>query len=136
MGWCASIKVRDSRREAEAFGSLPRLDRRVPHQAGLLHLAAAILFMWQTAAVSETARILPDHINLQERLILLETTKTGEWEIRHISRELMIRIANLPTQNGEPLFGYASRFGIRARMKAVCRRAGIPFVPPPSGRAT
>jgi integrase len=87
--------------------------------------------MWQTGTrVSETARILPEHINLQERLILLETTKTGEWEIRHISRELMIRIANLPTQNGEPLFGYASRFGIRARMKAVCRRAGIPFVPP------
>jgi integrase len=134
-GWCASIKVRGfpvekpkrsavSRDWIDAFLTQAEID-------GLPHLAAAILFMWQTGTrVSETVRILPEHINLQERLILLETTKTGEWEIRHISRDLMIRIANLPTQNGEPLFGYASRFGIRARMKAVCRRAGIPFVPP------
>ena len=42
----------------------------------------------------------------------------------------MIRLANLSMQDGAPIFGYASRFGLRNRMKAVCRRAGIPFVPP------
>ncbi len=30
----------------------------------------------------------------------------------------------------EPIFGYSYRFGVSNRMKAVCRRAGIPFVPP------
>jgi integrase len=56
--------------------------------------------------------------------------KTSQWESRHISSELTIRIANLPRHEGTPLFGYVSRFGLRNRMKAVCRRAGIPFVPP------
>ena len=100
----------------------------------LPHLAAAILFMWQTGTrVSEAARIIPANVNLQERVILLERTKTSQWEPRHISQELMIRIANLSMREGMPIFGYASRFGMRDRMKAVCRRASIPFVPPHQG---
>jgi len=49
--------------------------------------------------------------------------------VRHISQELMVRLANLPLEDGRPVFGYASRFGLRRRMVAVCRRAGIDYVP-------
>lgn len=134
-GWCPKIsvsrfpvekprRVTVGRDWIDAF--LAQADRD-----DLPHLAAAMLFMWQTGArVSETARVLPEHVDLRSRVILLERTKTSQWERRHISQELMIRIANLPQTPGEPLFGYASRFGLRNRMKAVCRRAGIPFVPP------
>ena len=39
------------------------------------------------------------------------------------------------SDGGQPLFGYASRFGITQRMKAVCRRAEIDYVSPhQSGR--
>ena len=66
---------------------------------GFAHLAAAMLFMWQTGTrVSETARVLPEHVDLRGRIVLLEQTKTSQWERRHISHELMIRIANLPMQ--------------------------------------
>jgi integrase len=135
LGWCAPIEVKSfpvsrpkrvvvDRAWVDAF--LDQADRD-----GVPHLAAALLFMWQTGVrVSEAARVLPEHVDLGQRVILLETTKTDAWEERHITRELVIRIANLPKVDGAPLFGYASRFGIRNRMKAVCRRAGLPFVPP------
>jgi integrase len=134
-GWCPKISVtrfavEKSRRITvdrvwiDAFLAQADCD-------GLPHLAAAILFMWQTGTrVSETSRVLPEHIDLQARVVLLERTKTAQWERRHISHELMIRLANLSMSDAKPVFGYASRFGIRARMKAVCRRAGLPFVPP------
>lgn len=135
LGWCHKIAVKNfptakprrvavGREWINAFLAQADAD-------GLAHLAAAVLFMWQTAArVSETARVLPEHVNLTERIVFLETTKTDEWEECHITRELMLRIAKLPQIEEEPLFGYASRFGIYRRMKAVCRRAGIQFVPP------
>lgn len=134
-GWCAKISVsrfpvEKPRRESvgrdwiDAF--LGRADRD-----GLPHLAAAMLFMWQTGTrVSEATRVLPEHVDIKARVILLEQTKTSQWERRHISHELMIRLANLLMRDGEPVFGYCSRFGLRNRMKAVCRRAGIKFVPP------
>lgn len=135
LGWCASLVVKGfpvpkprrtivGREWIDTF--VAQADRD-----GLPHLSAAMLFMWQTGTrVSETARILPEHVNLAERIVLLETTKTGTWEVRDITVELMVRIANLPKEDGKPLFGYADRFGIRNRMKAVCRRAGLDFVPP------
>ena len=139
-GWCVplaignfpvkkTLRIAVSREWIDAF-----VDRADDDQ--LPHLAAAVLFMWQTGArVSEAARILPEHVNLADRIILLERTKEGEWEECHITRELMIRLANLPQTEGKPLFGYSSRFGITLRMKAVCRRAGIDFVSPhQSGR--
>ncbi len=134
-GWCPKIsvarfpvdkprRVTVDRAWVDAF--LVQADRD-----GLPHLAAAMLFMWQTGTrVSETARVLPEHVDLRGRVVMLEQTKTSQWERRHISQELMIRLANLPKRDCEPIFGYASRFGLRNRMKAVCRRAAIPFVPP------
>ncbi len=139
-GWCHKIsvsrfpvekprRVTVDRAWIDAF--LGRADRD-----GLPHLAAAMLFMWQTGTrVSETAHLMPEHVDLSDRVVLLETTKNSQWERRHISHELMIRLANLPKRGGKPIFGYSDRFGIRNWMKAVCRRAGIAFVSPhQSGR--
>jgi integrase len=139
LGWCQPIRVANfptekTRRTAVGRDWIDSFLRQADVDK-LPHLAAAVLFTWQTGArASEVSRVLPEHVNLHERTILLERTKT-EWRVCHISRELMLRLANLPTRDGRPLFGYSSRHGIARRMKAVCRRAGIPFVSPhQSGR--
>lgn len=134
-GWCSKISVGRFPVEKPRRTTVDRawIDAFLAQadSDGLPHLAAAILFMWQSGTrVSETARVLPQHVNLHDRVILLEKTKTSQWERRHISHELMLRVANLPMRDGEPVFGYASRFGLRNRMKVVCRRACIRFVPP------
>ncbi len=98
---------------------------------GLYHLSAALLFMAQTGArVSEAAALLPEHLDLNNRTALLAKTKTGTWEPRHLTIELVARIANLNLLPGQPVFGYASRHGIYRRMKAVCERADLDWSPP------
>lgn len=135
LGWCHPIKVKQfavervkrnatDRTWLAAFIAQADADK-------LPHLAAAVQFMWQTGArVSEAARVLPEHLDLHERIVWLEATKTGAWEPAHITHELVVRLANLPKADGEPLFGYASRFGIDRRMRAVCRRAKIAWRSP------
>lgn len=134
-GWCQPIRIKmfeveKTRRRAvdrawlDAFLARCDLDK-------LPHLAAAVLFMAQTGTrVGEAVRVLPHHLELRRRVVLLETTKTDAWEERHITEELLVRLANLTLTDGAPVFAYSSRFGVTNRMKAVCRRAGIPFVSP------
>ena len=134
-GWCDSIavkafKVQRPRRTVVGRDWIDAFLARADHD-GLPHLAAAVLFMWQNGArVSETARVMSDHLDLSARLIWLARTKESAWEKRHLSLELTARIANLDKSEGRPLFGYADRHGIRNRMRAVCRRARIAYVPP------
>jgi integrase len=135
LGWCSKIAVKSFPTEKARRRSVNRqwLDAFLARadEDGLHGLAAAVLFMWQTGArVSEAARILPEHVDLHERVVVLETTKTGQWEPCYITQEMMLRLANLSTEAGRPVFGYSSRFGITRRMKAVCRRAGVDFVSP------
>lgn len=134
LGWCAPVKVANfettkakrtavSREWIDSFLAQADADR-------LPHLAAAVLFMWQNGPrVSEVARVLPEHFDPKARTITLARTKEDAWEVRHLTRELAVRIANLPRVEGKPLFGYATRFSIRWYTKAVCERAGILFVP-------
>lgn len=135
LGWCASIRVKHFpvsrvRRQAADRAWLDAFVARADLDA-LPHLAAAVMFMAQTGArASEAVHVLPEHVDLHGRVILLAKTKTGEWEPAHITRELVLRIANLDQGEGEPLFGYASRWGLYRRMKAVCRRAKLPWRPP------
>lgn len=135
LKWCGKIAVENFpvakvRRRSVDRAWVDAFIAQADHD-NLSGLAACVLFMWQTAArVSEAARVLPAHVDLGKRIVLLERTKTGEWEVRHITREMMLRLANLELREGQPVFGYSSRFGIGQRMKAVCRRAGIDFVPP------
>jgi len=135
LGWCAPIKVGHFKTE--------KVRRQAANRAWLNaflgqadadelpHVAAAVLFMWGTGArVSEAVRILPEHVDLHRRLVLLEATKTDEWAPCYITNELVVRLANLDKQEGSPIFGYASRFGLYSRMRAVCRRAKIAWHPP------
>lgn len=135
LGWCPKISVTAFEVERVRRFAADRVWLNAflaqADKDGLPHLAAVVMFMWQTAArVSEAARVLPEHVNLTDRVILLEDTKEGKWEPCHITRELMLRLANLTMTEGEPVFGYASRYGIYARMKAVCRRAKLAWRPP------
>ena len=135
LGWCPPIKVVSFPANKPKRIAVGRewIDRFLAQADadGLHHLAAGVLLMWQTGVrVSEAARILPEHLDLSRRVVLIERTKTSTWEVRHLSLELVVRIANLPQEEGLPLFGYASRYGLGARMKAVCRRADLPWVPP------
>ena len=135
LGWCSKIALENFptakvRRRAVDREWIDAFLRQADKDE-LPHLAACVLFMWQTGTrVSEAARVLPEHVDLSARTVFLERTKTGQWEICHITHELVLRLANLGMTDGAPVFRYASRFGIRQRMQAVCRRAGIDFVPP------
>jgi len=133
-GWCHRIAVKlfpteKPRRRAADRAWLDAFMAQADKDS-LPRLSAAVLFMWQTGArVSEVARVLPDHVDLSERIIELEKTKTSEWEPCHITQELVVRLAQLDLSDKDrPVFGYADRWGIHNRMKAVCRRAGIPFL--------
>lgn len=135
LGWCHHIRVKGFpvARVLRKPAGRDWLDAMMARAEadGLPHLAACLLFMWQTGTrVSEAARVLPAHVDLKQRIVLLEATKTGEWEPCHITQEMVIRLANLPMTEAEPVFGYASRYGIYRRMKAVCERAGLPWIPP------
>lgn len=133
-GWCHPIVVAPFPTEKPRRRSADRswLDAFMAQADadGLHRLSAAVLFMWQNGPrVSEVARVRPSHVNLSKRVIELERTKTSEWEPCHITRELMLRLAQLDLEDEErPVFGYADRWGIHNRMKAVCRRAGIAFL--------
>lgn len=134
-GWCARISVTrfPVEKPRRVIADRDWIDAFLAQadSDGLPHLAAAVLFMWQTGTrVSETARILLGHIDLHARIVLLEQTKETRWERRHISQELTVRLANLPAHEGERVLGYADRFGITRRMKAVCRRAHIHYISP------
>lgn len=134
LGWCPPIRI-------ENF-PVAKVRRRIVDRDwinaflaqadadDLPHLAAAQLFMWLNAArITEAAHVMPEHFDAKARTIVLAKTKEDTWELCHLSRELMQRVVNLPKIDGRPLFGYRSRYGLRQRTIAVCRRAGIAFVP-------
>ncbi|MEK9755087.1 MAG: tyrosine-type recombinase/integrase [Rhodospirillaceae bacterium] len=134
LGWCQPVSVRAFAVERVARTTVDRAwleaFMRQADADGLPHLAAALLFMHQTGArVSEVCRVEATHVDLAGRTVALARTKTGAWQIRHISEELAGRLAALTPAPGRPLFGYADRAGLRRRMLAVCRRAGIAYVP-------
>lgn len=131
LGWCGPLKVK--------MFDVPKSNKHKPverdwldaflEQAdkdGLPHLAACVLFMHQTAArVSEAINVLGEHVDLSERIAVLAKTKTEEWSVRHLTAELVARIAGLGIQDGERIFSYTERASVNRRMAKVCDRAGI-----------
>lgn len=133
-GWCPLLKVKNFDVAKVLRRSVDRawIDAFMAQADGdgLPHLSAAMLFMFQNGArISEAAHLLPEHVDTANQIALLAETKTGEWEACYLTDELTARIVALPQELGEPLFGYQSRYGIRRRCIAVCRRAGISFIP-------
>lgn len=132
QGWCQRISV-------ESF-PVPRSQKHTPvdrawldafmttaDRSGRPHLSAAVLFMHQTGARrAETVRLLGSHVNLAERIAVLERTKTDEMSVRHLTSELVVRIGNLNLEDDKPVFGYALATSVNHAMKVICERANIP----------
>jgi integrase len=131
LGWCGQIKVKQfettksvkhkpvDRKWLDKF--MAEADRRK-----LPHLSALVLFMNQTGTrVSEAIRVLGMHVDLAERIVVLERTKTEEWVSRHLTTELVLRISALGAKPKDRVFSYTDPKAVTRRMKAVCVKAGI-----------
>lgn len=131
LGWCGAIKVKmfevpKSRKhkpvdDAWLTSFMARADADK-----LFHLSALVLFMNQTGArVSEAVNLMGEHVDLGERVAVLEKTKTEEDSARQLTAELVIRIAALDPSPGAPVFSYTDSKAVNKRIAAVCKRAGI-----------
>jgi len=131
LGWCGPIKVK--------MFEVPKSNKHTPVDRTWLdaflaqcakdklpHLAACVLFMNQTAArVSEAINLLGEHVDLNRRVAVLAKTKTDEWSVRHLTTELVVRLAQLGLVEGERVFSYTDRSAVNRRIKEVCKRAKI-----------
>lgn len=95
---------------------------------GLAHLAALVLFMNLCGArVSEAIELQGENVDLRARTALLVRTKTGVNSLRYLPDHLVERIRDLGLTLGERVFRYRCRYSVNERIKAVCRRARIPY---------
>lgn len=131
LGWCGPMKVK--------MFEVPKSNKHKPVDRAwldaflaqadkdkLFHLSALVLFMNQTAArVSEAVNLMGEHVDLGERVAVLAKTKTEEWSVRHLTTELVARIAGLGLEEGEPVFSYTDPKAVNKRIAAVCKRAKI-----------
>jgi integrase len=130
-GWCGPLSV-------ELFPvPKPRKHKPVARQwldafmtqadrDGLSHLSGIVLFMHQTGArAGEAVRLCGEDVNLAARKAVLVKTKTEEDSVRHLTTELVVRMAALGLRDGERVFRYTDPKAVNRRMAAVCRRAGI-----------
>lgn len=131
MGWCSPISVEIfpvpkprkhnpvSRKWMAAF--LAESDK-----SKLPHLSALVLFMNQTGArVGEAVELLGEDVNIAARTAVLRKTKTDEDSVRHLTTELIARIAALGLREGERVFSYTDPKAVNRRMASVCGRAKI-----------
>nr|WP_278376698.1 tyrosine-type recombinase/integrase [Brucella anthropi] len=131
LGWCGPIKVKMfdvpksnkhkpvDRKWLDAFLAQADKDK-------LFHLSGIVLFMNQTGArVSEAVNLLGQHVDLGKRIAVLEKTKTDEWSVRHLTSELVTRMAALGLEEGKPVFSYTDPKAVNRRIAAVCKRAEI-----------
>jgi integrase len=132
LGWCGAIKVKQfevakSRKHKPVDRSWLVAFMAEADKSKLPHLSAIVLFMNQTAArVSEAVRLTMEHVDLEAKTATLEETKEGEWEVRHLTKELAARIKALNAKPKERVFGYTDPKAVTRRMKAVAKRAGLP----------
>lgn len=111
---------------------------------GYAGLAAMETFMATSGARRGSClRLMPEDLDLEARKALLRDTKTGEDVEAQLSREAVAVLRGVAMTPGQPVFGYAlDRHGVPPKAfyrdwKAVCRLAGIPYIPPhQSGRHT
>lgn len=131
LGWCGPLKVK--------MFDVPKPNKHKPVDRAWLdaflaqadkdklwHLSGIVLFMNQTGArVSEAVNLLGEHVNLGERVAVLAKTKTDEWSVRHLTAELVARMASLGLTKDAPVFSYTDTKAVNRRIAAVCRRAKI-----------
>lgn len=131
LGWCGALRVKQfdvpkSRKNKPVDKDWMTRFLAASDGGGLPHLSACVLFMQQTGArVSEAINLTGEFVDLEQRIAVLEKTKTDEWSPRHLTAELVVRMAALGLEKGKRVFGYTDRQSVNRRIKAVCKRAGI-----------
>lgn len=131
LGWCPSIKVKQfevpkSRKHKAVDRAWIDAFMREADKSLLPHLSALALFMHQTGArVSEAVRLEGQHVDLPNRVVVLEKTKTGAWSPRELTTELVARIGGLKPKTDVRVFGYTDPKAVNRVAKRVAKRAGI-----------
>lgn len=131
LGWCGPIRVRQfdvpkSRKHSPVDRAWIDAFMAEADKSKLPHLSALVLFMHQTGTrVSEAVRLDGEHIDLGNRVAVLEKTKTDEWSPRQLTSELVIRMAALGVKEGERIFGYTDPKAVNRVIKRVAARARI-----------
>ncbi len=137
-GWCELIRIRNfkqepPKRKQPASAVWLGLFCRQADRDQLQHLSALVLFMASTAArVSEAVALRWPQVDLAGRTAVLLRTKTSTHSVRHLTDELVGRMAQLErgADREEPVFRYRSRHSVSERIAAVCMRAEIPYKSP------
>lgn len=138
LGWCCPMRIRmfrhpRSTKHSPVDGSWLTAFLNQSDGDQLFHLSAIVVFMNHTAArISEAVNLMGEHVDMPRRMATLVKTKTDVMQTAYLTDEIMFRLYNLAPQDGERVFRYTSRFSVAERMRAVCRRAGIPYRPPHS----
>lgn len=94
LGWCGAMRVKQfavpkSRKNKPVDKGWMQAFLAESDKSKLPHLSACVLFMQQTGArVSEAINLTGEFVDLQERVALLEKTKTDEWSPRHLTAAL------------------------------------------------
>lgn len=134
-GWCPLMRLRrfkedKPRRKVPASQTWLHLFIRQCDADGIGYLGAMVLFMAFTGArVSEAVALQWSEVDLPARRAVLLKTKTDTNSPRFLTDELVGRL-QLLQQGTEPedrVFRYTSRYSVNERIRAVCRRAGIPY---------
>lgn len=131
LGWCAAIKVKQfevpkSRKHKAVDRAWIDAFMAEADKSLLPHLSALALFMHQTGArVSEAVRLEGQHVDLPNRIALLEKTKTGTWSPRELTAELIARISGLKPKADKRVFGYTDPKAVNRVAKRVAKRAKI-----------
>jgi integrase len=135
LGWCGAIKVKQfdvpkSRKHKPVNRVWLDAFMAEADKSKLPHLSALVLFMHQTGArVGEAVRLTGEHVDMGKRVAVLEKTKTDEWSPRHLTAELVARIAALGAGSKERVFGYTDPKAVNRVIKRVAIRAKIEPLP-------
>lgn len=131
LGWCGPLKVKmfdvpKSRKHKPVDRKWLNAFMAQADKDKLGHLSAIVLFMNQTGArISEAVNLMGEHVDLSQRVAVLAKTKTDEWSVRHLTAELVARMAGLGIAEGERVFRYTDPKAVNRRIAAVCKRAKI-----------
>jgi integrase len=99
------------------------------------YLAALVLFMFSTGArISEALSVRWEHVNLQDRTILIPKSKIAEQRIVHLPPRVLAAIANLTKVPNRSVFWYRTRGSMRNQWLKTVNRAGIKVLMAHSGR--
>lgn len=99
------------------------------------YLGALALFMFSTGArISEALAVRWEHVDLQQRTILIPRSKIAEQRIVHLPPRVLAAIANLERVPNRSIFWYRTRGSMRDQWLTTIKRAGIKTMMPHSGR--